>query len=63
MSVFKKHAFFGNPIDIRRLDQVIDRALAIEMLIKAAIAPHIIGKEKQNIGSLGFGRGKVGKDT
>ena len=56
MGIFKQHPFSSDPVDVRRLDEIIDRAFAVELLIKTGVAPHVIRKEKHNIGPLRFRR-------
>lgn len=49
MGVFEEHAFPGDAVDVGRLDQVVDRALAIELLIQTGVAAHVIGKAEDNV--------------
>lgn len=50
MGVFEKHAFLGDAVDVRRLDKIIERALAIELLIEAGVASHVIGEAEDDVG-------------
>lgn len=62
MGIFEKHAFLGDAVDVRRLDDVVQRALAIELLINAGIAPHVISEAEEDVWTLGLRSGEHGRD-
>ena len=45
-------ALLREAVDVGRLDNVIEGALAINLLVDAGVAPHVIGKAEKDVGAL-----------
>lgn len=62
MGVLEKHSLPGDAVDVGRLDDVVERAHALELPVDAGVAAHVVGEAEKDVRPVGSEDGEEGQE-